>query len=187
MRRDGAFGCCHSCEPNENGIDCKGRIGVSGDDDIHCRLEFFIRGGDPGFAIGDFEELPGLGGENGVDVVVFLHGFLEKVQDGSGDSWVETKHDVSQGLVIDIEPDVDIGLVFGGFANVFGRLSFGSSSFALTNRSGDDLIFWTRELVCNGLPLALRKEVVHHHWFPGLPVHGTIEDRHEGHESGGHL
>ena len=187
MRRDGAFRCCHSGESDEDGVNCKSGVSVSRDDDVHCRLKFLIGGGNSGFAVGSLEELPGLGGEHGVDIVVFLHRFLEKVQDGSGDGWVETKHDVSQGLVVDIEPVVDISLVFGGFANVFGRFSFGSSSFALTNRSGDDLIFWSRELVCNGLPLALREQVVHHHWLPGLPVHGTVEDRHEGHESGGHL
>jgi len=155
MRRDGAFGCCHSGESNEDGIDSEGWISVSRDDNIHRRLEFFVGGGDSGFAVGDLEELPGLGGEHGVDIVVFLHGFLEKVQDGCGDGGMETEHDVPQGFVVNIEPVVDISLVLGRFADILGRLDFGSTSITLSNCFGDDLVFWGRELVCNGLPLAL--------------------------------
>ena len=52
MRGDGALGCCHSCESYKDGIDCKSRVGVSRNDDTHCRLEFFIGGGDSGFTVG---------------------------------------------------------------------------------------------------------------------------------------
>jgi len=95
VRRDGAFGCCHSGESNEDSIDSESRVGVSGDDYIHCRLKFFVGGGDSGFAIGGLKEIPSLGGEHGVYIGVLLHGLLEEVQDGCGDGGMETEHDVS--------------------------------------------------------------------------------------------
>jgi len=79
MRRDGALRCCHSGKPNEDGIDCKGRVGVSGDDDIHCCLEFFIGGGDSGFTVGGVEILPSYGSKHGGNVGVLFDGLLEKV------------------------------------------------------------------------------------------------------------
>ena len=157
MRGDGAFRCCHSGEPNEDGIDCKGRVGVSGDDDIHCRLEFFVGGGDSGFAISGLKEIPSLGGEHGVYVGVLLHGLLEEVQDGCGDGGMETEHDVPQGFVVNVEPVIDISLVFRRFADVFCCLGFGSTSIALPNCLSDDFVFRGREFVCNSLPLALRE------------------------------
>jgi len=81
MRRNGAFGCCHSCEADENSIDCKGRIGVPGDDDVHRCLEFLVSGGDSGFTVGGFEVFPCYGSEHRVDVSILLDGLFEKVQD----------------------------------------------------------------------------------------------------------
>jgi len=95
MRGDGAFGCCHSHKSNEDGINRESGIGVPGDDDAHCRLKFFIAGGDSGFAVGGVEVLPGYGGIHGVHVGVLFDGFLKKVQDGGGDGRMETEHDVS--------------------------------------------------------------------------------------------
>jgi len=155
MRRDGAFGCCHSGESNEDGVDSEGGVGVSRNDDIHRRLELFIGGNDSGFAVSGLKELPGLGGEHGVYVVIFLHGFLEEVQDGCGDGGMETKHDIPQGFVINIEPAIDISLIFRGFADVLCRLGFGSTFITLPNCLGDGLVLGGRELVCNGFPLTL--------------------------------
>jgi len=59
MRRDGAFGCCHSGKSDEDGVDSKSGVGVSGDDNVHRCLEFFVSGGDPGFAVGFLKILPG--------------------------------------------------------------------------------------------------------------------------------
>jgi len=94
MRRDGAFGCCHSCESNENGVDRNGRVGVSWDDNVLCCLEFLIGGSDSGFTVGGFKVLPGYGSEHCVNVGVLLNSFLEEVQDSCGECWVEVKHDI---------------------------------------------------------------------------------------------
>ena len=104
VRGDGAFGCCHPGETNKDGVDCESRVGVSGDDDVHRRLEFFVCSGDSGFAVGGLEILPGYGSEHGGDVGVLLDGLLEEVQYSRGDGWVKVEHDVPQSLVIDIEP-----------------------------------------------------------------------------------
>ena len=103
MRRDGAFRCCHPGEPYENGVDGKSGVGVSRNDDVHRRFELFIGGSDSGFAVSGLEELPGLGGVHGVYVVIFLHGFLEEVQDGCGDGGMKTEHDVAQGFIVNVK------------------------------------------------------------------------------------
>jgi len=181
MRRDGAFGCCHSGESYEDGIDSKSGIGVSGDDDIHRRFEFFICGSDPRFAVGLLEVLPGQGSEHGVNIGVLFDGFLEEVQNCCSDSWVKVEHDVSESFVVDVEPGVDLGLVFGGFGCIFSGLGF-----SFFDNNAFDLVVGGRKFVLNNFPLALGEQVVHHHWLPGLPVHGTVQDRHKGHEGGGH-
>jgi len=79
MRGDGAFGCCHSCETNEDGVDRKGRVGVPRDDNVHCCLEFLIGGSDSGFSVGGLEVLPGYGSEHSVDVGVLLDSFFEEI------------------------------------------------------------------------------------------------------------
>jgi len=94
VRGDGTFGCCHSGEADKDGINGESRIGVSGDNNIHRYLEFFVCGSDPGFTVSGFEILPNYGSEHGGDVGVFLDGFLEEVQNSRGDGWVEAKHDV---------------------------------------------------------------------------------------------
>jgi len=95
MRRDGAFRCCHPCESDEDGVDRESRVSVSGNNNTHRRLEFFVGGGNSGFAIGGVEVFPGYGGIHGVHVGVLFDGFLKKVQDGGGDGRMETEHDVS--------------------------------------------------------------------------------------------
>jgi len=77
MRGDGAFGCCHPCKSDEDGVDSEGRVGVPRDDDTHRRLEFFIGSGDSGFAVSGVEVLPGYGSKHGSNVGVFLNGLLE--------------------------------------------------------------------------------------------------------------
>ena len=67
VRGDGAFGCCHSSETDKDGVDGEGRVGVPGDDDIHCHFEFFVRGGDPGFTIGGFKVFPSYGSVTNTD------------------------------------------------------------------------------------------------------------------------
>jgi len=79
VRRDGAFGCCHSGEADKDGINGESRIGVSGDDDVHRHLKFFVCGSDSGFTVGGFKILPSYGSEHSVDVGVFLNSFLEEV------------------------------------------------------------------------------------------------------------
>jgi len=166
MRRDGAFRCCHPGESYKDSIDGENGIGIPGDDDIHRRFEFFICSSDSGFAIGLFEVLPGQGSKHGVNVGVILHGLLEEIQDGHGDGWVETEHYIPESLVINVEPEVNLGLVFGGFGRILSGLGL---PFLNTNSLG--LVVGSREFVLNNLPLALRKEVVHHHGPPSLPVH----------------
>jgi len=181
VRRDGAFGCRHSGESYEDGINSKSGVVVSGDDDIHRSFEFFICGGDPGFAVGLLEVLPGQGSEHGVNISVLFDGFLEEVQNGCSDGWMKTEHDVSESLVVDVEPSFNLRLVLGGFGCVVSGLGlsfFGDHGFGL--------VVGGREFVLNNFLLALGKEVVHHHQSPGLPVHGTVQDRHKGHEGGGH-
>jgi len=181
MRRDSAFGCCHPGESYKDSIYGESGIGVSGNDDIHCCLEFLICGGDPRFAVGLLEVFPSQGSEHHVDVGIVLHGLLEEVQDGRGDGRVETKHDFPKGLVINIEPGVDFGLVFGGLRCILGGLGF-----SLFDTNGYGFVVRGRKLVLDDLPLALGEEIVHHHRPPGLPVHRTVQDRHEGHEGGRH-
>jgi len=146
MRRDGTFRCCHSCKSNEDGIDRKGRVGVSGDDDVHCRLEFFIGGGDSGFTVSGFEILPSYGSEHGSNVGVLLDGLLEKVQNGCGDGWVETEHDVSQSSVIDVKPGVNLRLVLGGLGGIRNCFRVGSLCVRLGN-GGCGLVIRSREFI----------------------------------------
>jgi len=94
---------------------------------------------------------------------------------------VKTEHDVPESLVVDIEPEVNLRLVFGGFGRILSGLGF---SFFDTNSLG--FVVGSGELVLNNLPLSLGEEVVHHHRSPNLPVHGTVQDRYEGHEGRGH-
>jgi len=176
MRRDGAFGCCHSGESYEDGIDSKSGVIVSGDDDIHHSFEFFVCGGDPGFAVSFLEVLPGQGSEHGVNIGVLFDSLLEEVQDGCSDSWMEMEHDVSESLVVYVEPGLDLRLVLGGFGRVVSGLGFSFFGY-----NGFGLVVGGRKFVLNDFPLALGKEVVHHHRSPGLPVHGTVQDRHKGH------
>jgi len=173
MRRDGAFGCCHSCKPNEDGVDCKGRVGVPGNDDVHCHLKFFIGGGDSGFTVGSFEVLPGYGSEHRVDLGVLLDGFFEEVQNSCGECWMEAKHDVPQSPIIGIEPRVNFRLVLGGFGGIWG--CFGMSSFHIGfGDCGYGLVVRSGELVCDDLPLTLGEKIVHHQRPPGLPVQGAV-------------
>jgi len=79
MRGDGAFGCCHPSKADKDGIDGEGRISIPGDYDIHRHFEFFVGGGDPGFAVGGFEELPSYGSEHGVYVGVIRNSFFEEI------------------------------------------------------------------------------------------------------------
>ena len=79
MRGDGAFGCCHPGKADKDSVNGEGRISVPGDDDIHRHFEFFVRGGDPGFAIGGLEVLPSYGSEHGGDVGVLLNSLLEEI------------------------------------------------------------------------------------------------------------
>ena len=92
------------------------------------------------------------------------------------------EHDVPKGLIVNVEPDVDFGLVFGGFRHILGGFGF---PFLDTNGFG--FVVGGRKLVLDNLLLALGEKVVHHHRSPGLPVHGTVQNRHEGHEGGGHV
>ena len=79
VRGDGAFGCCHPSKTDKNGVDCKGRVGVPGDDDVHRHLEFFISGGDSRFPIGSLKVLPGYGSEHSGYVGILLDSLLEEV------------------------------------------------------------------------------------------------------------
>jgi len=186
MRGDGAFGCCHPSKADKDSVNGEGRISVPGDYDVHRHLEFFVSGGDPGFAVGGFEELPGYGSEHGVDVGVILNGFFEEVQNSCGERWVEAKHYVPQGFIVGVEPGVNLGLVLGGSGGICNRFGLGSS-FVGFGYSGYGFVIRGRKLVCDDLPLALGEKVVHHQWLPGLPIHGAAEDGHEQHESGRHL
>jgi len=186
MRRDGTFRCCHSCKSDEDGIDRKGRVGVSGDDDIHRCLEFFIGGGDSGFSVSGLEVLPCYGSKHRVDVGIFLDGFFEEIQNSCGECWMEAEHDVPQSPIIGIKPGVNLRLVLGGFGGICNRFGMGSFRICFGD-GGCGLIVGSGELVCYNLPLALGEEVVHHQWPPGLPVHGVVQDGDEGHEGGRHL
>jgi len=77
--RNGAFGCCHPGEANEDGVDGESGVSVPRDYNVHCHLELFICCGDSGFAVGRFEGLPSYGGEHSVNVCVLFNGLLEKI------------------------------------------------------------------------------------------------------------
>ena len=79
MRRDGALRCCHSRKADEDSIDGESGISVPGDDNAHRRFELLIGSCDSGFSVGGVEVLPSHGSEHGVDIIVLLDGFLEKV------------------------------------------------------------------------------------------------------------
>jgi len=186
MRGDGAFGCCHSRKSNEDGVDCMGRIGVPGDDDIHRCFEFLIGGGDSGFAVGGLEVLPCYGSEHCGNVGVFLDGLFKEVQNGRSECWMKAEHDVPQGPVIGVEPGGNLGLVYGGLRGI--RNHFGVGSFRICLGNGDcGLVLGSGKLVCDDSPLTLGEEIVHHQWPPGLPVHGAVKNGDEGHESRGHV
>jgi len=161
VRRDSAFGCCHSSKPDEDGVNGECRVGVPGDDDVHGRLEFLIGGGDAGFAVGGLEVFPCYGSEHCGDVGVFLDGLFEEVQNGRGKCWMEAEHDVPQSPVVGIEPGGNLGLVGGGLRGVCNRFGVGSFRICFGN-SGRGIVFGSGELVCNDSPLTLREEVVHH-------------------------
>ena len=79
MGRNGAFGCCHPGEADENSIDGESGVSVPRDYDVHCHLELFIRRGDSRFAVGRLEGFPGYRGEHGVDVRVLFNGLFEEI------------------------------------------------------------------------------------------------------------
>ena len=78
VRRDGAFGCCHSSKPDEDGVDSECMVSVSGDDDIHRRFEFLVGGGDSGFAVSGLEVLPCYGSKHCGNIGVFLMVFSRR-------------------------------------------------------------------------------------------------------------
>ena len=98
---------------------------------------------------------------------------------------METKHDVPQSSIIGVKPGVNLGLVLGGFGGIRDRFGMGSFRICFGD-GGCGFVIRSGELVCDNLSLALGEKVVHHQRPPGLPVHGAVQDRDEGHESGGH-
>jgi len=98
---------------------------------------------------------------------------------------VKVKHDIPQGLVVNVKPRIDVGLIPGGLGGVSDCFGVGTVCVRLGD-SGCHFIIGSGELVRDDFPLTLGKEVIHHHWPPGLPVHRTVQDRHKRHERGRH-